>query len=303
MTTDRQSIHELGPTQACRRIGGKLSECGVPVGKVTVQAPPQAASAKRKASGTYTDSLPSELESDSPSAFATYAVEALNRDGRGAGLSNQVRVPLLRALPPPGNLQARVMAEGVVVSWDGPGALAASSLRHVYRVYRAQEDQTATMIQEIPADSNDPRINFTDSEIEWQKTYQYHVDVVTVFSESGKRAVEVEGDDTPIVKVFADDIFPPSVPSGLQAVSSGPGQQRFVDLIWAPVSDVDLAGYNVYRRDDSGSPAKLNREPVRAPAYRDSSVEAGKRYAYAVTAVDSRGNESSHSEEATEAIP
>ena len=55
----------------------------------------------------------------------------------------------------------------------------------------------------------------------------------------------IEGDDTPEVKVFANDVFPPAVPSGLQAVFSGPGQKPFIDLVWAPVSDADLAGYNV----------------------------------------------------------
>jgi fibronectin type 3 domain-containing protein len=89
----------------------------------------------------------------------------------------------------------------------------------------------------------------------------------------------------------------------LQAVSSGPGKQLFIDLIWAPVSDVDLAGYNVYRRTDGGSAVKVNTKPLRVPAYRDNTVDHAKRYAYSVTAADSRGNESAHSEEATETVP
>ena len=48
-------------------------------------------SAKKKPSASYTDRLPAQLESDSPSSFATYAVEVLNSDGRGAGLSNRVK--------------------------------------------------------------------------------------------------------------------------------------------------------------------------------------------------------------------
>lgn len=303
VTTDRQSIHELGPTQICRGIAVKLSQCGVPVGKITVQAPTQPVTTKTKALGLYTDTLPTGVESDSPSAFATYAVEVLNRDSRGAGVSNQVRVSLLRTLPLPTNLQATVMAQGVVIKWNGQAGSAASSVRHMYRLYRSEEGQPPTIVGEIPADTNDSEFTFTDSEIEWQKRYEYHADSVTQFSEPGKKIVEVESDDTPPAKVFADDVFPPSVPSGLQAVSSGPGQQRFVDLIWAPVSDVDLAGYNVYRRNEGEPAAKVNTEPLRAPAYRDRGVEPAKRYAYSVTAVDSRGNESAHSEEATETIP
>jgi len=42
---------------------------------------------------------------------------------------------------------------------------------------------------------------------------------------------------------------------------------------------------------------------VKTPAFRDTNVTAGKMYWYSVTAVDERGNESTHSEQASEAIP
>jgi fibronectin type 3 domain-containing protein len=113
----------------------------------------------------------------------------------------------------------------------------------------------------------------------------------------------VEGDDTSSVKIFAHDVFPPGVPTGLQAVFSGPGQAAFIDLIWTPVSDADLDGYNVYRHVASGSPVQLNAELVKTPAFRDSNVVAGKTYFYSVSAVDQRGNESARSEEASESVP
>ena len=93
------------------------------------------------------------------------------------------------------------------------------------------------------------------------------------------------------------------MPSGLQAVFSGPGQRPFIDLVWAPDTDVDLAGYNVYRREEGTEPVKLNTEPVKTPAYRDSNVVAGEHYLYSVSAVDVRGNESARSEEAGENVP
>jgi len=73
-------------------------------------------------------------------------------------------------------------------------------------------------------------------------------------------------------------------------------------LVWAPVTDVDLDGYNVYRRQE-GSAVKINAEPLKTPAYRDVSVASGKKYLYSVSAVDVRGNESAHSEEAGESVP
>ena len=78
------------------------------------------------------------------------------------------------------------------------------------------------------------------------------------------------------LKVFAHDVFPPAVPAGLQAVFSGAGQAPFIDLIWAPVTDVDLDGYNVYRHEEGATPVKVNAERLKTPAYRDESVEFGE---------------------------
>jgi hypothetical protein len=145
--------------------------------------------------------------------------------------------------------------------------------------------------------------SFLDQTIEWENTYFYRGAVVSVIESARKAAVEVEGDDTPEVKVFAHDVFPPAVPAGLQAVFSGPGQQPFIDLIWAPVTDADLEGYNVYRHEEGEAAVKLNSEPVKIPAFRDTQVVAGKKYSYSVSAVDQRGNESARSEEAGESVP
>jgi len=89
----------------------------------------------------------------------------------------------------------------------------------------------------------------------------------------------------------------------LQAVFSGPGQKPFIDLVWAPVTDIDLGGYNVYRADDGSAPIKLNPAPLKTPAYRDSDVASGKQYIYSVSSVDVRGNESARSEPASETVP
>jgi fibronectin type 3 domain-containing protein len=115
--------------------------------------------------------------------------------------------------------------------------------------------------------------------------------------------VQIEGDDSPVVRVVAHDVFPPSVPAGLQAAYSGEGQKPFIDLIWAPVASADLAGYNIYRSEADGAPVKLNSELVKTPSYRDSAVSSGKTYTYSVSAADVRGNESARSDQASETVP
>src|SRR5208282_3284873 len=105
---------------------------------------------------------------------------------------------------------------------------------------------------------------------------------------------------------IAHDIFPPNVPDGLQAVYSGEGQQPFIDLIWAPVTNADLAGYNVYRSENGVAGEKflkLKSELLKSPSYRDFAVTSGKTYTYAVSAVDVRGNESQRSAETSESVP
>lgn len=327
-TTDRRSVRYLDGTQICRGLEPVLKQCAQPLG--VVASPTNLKTAKKplaKLTASYVDTLPSAIERENSTGFATYAIEALNTAGRGAGLSNQVHVPLVPTLPPFGGFSGEVTAQGVRITWKCPpiGGRRAPGVTYLFRIYRrllssrdetriAQLDVTdcvagpATIIQLSGEASNGQEPNhmvtsFLDQTFEWEKTYYYRGTVVSVMAARGKAPVEVEGDDTPEVKVFADDAFPPAVPTGLQAVFSGPGQQPFIDLVWIPVTDADLAGYNVYRRQSGGFWEKLNSELIKTPAFRDTKVAAGEEYFYSVSAVDLRGNESAHSEEASERVP
>jgi len=220
-------------------------------------------------------------------------------------LSNQVHVPLAETLPAPTEFSAEVRAQGVLLKWSGVllSLPAPNSLRRSYRVYRRTEGSRQEILVGERDAGMERNLSFTDQSFEWEKTYYYRVTTFTVVAQPGRPEVPIEGDDTPEVKVFADDVFPPAVPAGLQAVFSGPGQQAFIDLIWAPVPDADLDGYNIYRHEEGGTPVKVNSELVKMPAYRDMQVASGKKYFYSVSAVDLRGNESARSEEASERVP
>jgi fibronectin type 3 domain-containing protein len=92
------------------------------------------------------------------------------------------------------------------------------------------------------------------------------------------------------------DITPPSAPIGLGAT---PGDSK-VTLSWAPNTESDLGGYNVYRSTTSGTGyTKLNSSLLTSPLYADNSATNGTKYYYVVRAVDTSGNSSGNSNESS----
>lgn len=315
-TTEAQTIRYMGATRICRGLDAVMKECGTPAGESPAPDLSILLAANRQGkvqSATYMDTIPPPEIVPATATF-TYAVEVLNQSQRSAGISNQVSVSAAPTLPPPSEFKARLQADGVELSWDAisPDPDTAQ-LRHLYRIYRREQNGSDIVIANLPMGSTD----FLDHNFIWEKTYQYRADVVTEIANPASNdcsaqdgasttcvaPVSIEGDDTPQIEVFAHDIFPPSVPSGLQAVFSENGAQKFIDLIWSPDSEPDLAGYNIFRRQDGGESAQINSQPVKTPAYRDTNVQSGKKYFYSVSAVDVRGNQSAPSQEATESTP
>jgi fibronectin type 3 domain-containing protein len=82
-----------------------------------------------------------------------------------------------------------------------------------------------------------------------------------------------------------------------------PPPTHSVVLSW-DASTSTVAGYNVYRSTVSGGGfTKLNLSLITTLTYTDTTVQNGTTYFYAATAVDSRGNESVDSTQASPTIP
>jgi len=92
------------------------------------------------------------------------------------------------------------------------------------------------------------------------------------------------------------DVSAPAPPTDLTAT----GGSASIALSWTAGADSDLAGYRVYRSTTSGSGYALisGSSLVTTTTYTDSTVIAGTRYYYVVTAVDTCGNPSTYSNEA-----
>jgi fibronectin type 3 domain-containing protein len=75
-------------------------------------------------------------------------------------------------------------------------------------------------------------------------------------------------------------------------------------LNWQASTSPNVTGYYVYRANGATADySKLVTTPVSGLNYDDATVVAGETYTYAVTAVDSSGQESAYSSPATVTIP
>ena len=200
------------------------------------------------------------------------AVRILSDKDRTAGWSNPVTLSVIPPLAPPASLHQEEVSEGVRLTWQGDAAS--------YRIFRrVNGDEKASPF----AETDHP--TYTDTTIEYQKTYRYSVEAFRVAGD-----VRASSDPTPEVEVTPIDKWPPPVPSGLAVIPS-PGR---AELAWDRSTAPDLAGYNVYRAEGDGPLTKIA-ETREGPSYSDRTVAAGKTYRYAVSAFDQIPNESEKS--------
>lgn len=301
-TTDGELIRKPGTVLVYRRLSTEAS--GQRVADVVLK--PTLKEQQPGVKQTVTDSL-SEIFSGGTAVkvadFVSYTVVAESNSGKNGGPSEEANVPLVPVLPQP-QITLKVLPGGVVISWQN-GATSQDSghfqTSYIYRIMRREEGaKEPVKVGEAPAVGSG--IEFLDSGIEWQKSYEYWVTPVTSWQFEGKRG-EVEGESSSESSILANDTFPPARPSGLQAVSSGQTEQPGIDLTWTPNTDQDLAGYNVYRQLGDQPATKISTDLVKTPSFHDGNVEPEVTYIYSVTAVDLRGNESARSEQAQESIP
>jgi fibronectin type 3 domain-containing protein len=127
---------------------------------------------------------------------------------------------------------------------------------------------------------------YQDKEFSFDQTYRYFVRAVLASTPP------VESEDSETLEIIPRDTFPPSPPPGLTAI----GGSGFIALSWESGGESDLAGYKVWRRGDrKGEFVLLASLTVAESAFQDTMVEKGILYEYAITALDTAGNESRRS--------
>ncbi len=317
VSADRQSGTGHLVSRVCRDISSldstaaKPTACTHPVAEIdpqkTTGAIASAGSSKSNSeiSIQFSDTLPEE-QKGADSQFAVYTIEVRDNQGRSAGLSNSVWVPLV-PMPPVSEFHSQLDARGVFLIWQDEIEIRPSSVQFDYRIYRSEKTsshRTAIPYWRALIHTRDgDRWTGVDTNIEWEKTYSYWVTpVAKVYAANGNLISEIEGEESAPIVVTTHDIFPPAAPEGLLVVVSHIPGTKFVELIWAPNTEKDVAGYNVYRREEGGQMARINSAPITMLSFQDTNVAAGKKYWYCVSAVDLRANESAKSPEIAGAL-
>jgi hypothetical protein len=128
--------------------------------------------------------------------------------------------------------------------------------------------------------------------------------VPTTVAAGGMAAVTVAFSPTSSVPYTASISVTSNAMAGSQVfLVSGRGASHSVSLSWRASTSL-VAGYNIYRSTLPGGPyTKQTPTLVLGTAWRDTSVVAGQRYYYVVTAVDSSGHESGYTNEASDLVP
>jgi predicted small lipoprotein YifL len=201
-----------------------------------------------------------------------YVIRGVARNGRSGPPSVRVQVPLGPLPDAPRALSARNLENAVALDWL-PALATVGARLPAYNVYR-------------PDGPDDPLNRSPLETAAYEHGGAAPGEKVCFAARTIERtgAVPVESALSDPACVTPADVFPPATPQGLAAVTT-PGA---VQLVWDPNSEPDFAGYLVLRAEGADETLHpLTPEPIRDTVYRDASVTAGVRYAYAIVAVDS----------------
>jgi hypothetical protein len=204
------------------------------------------------------------------------AVRTGNHKNRFSEWSNLVAIPMAEPLAQPAGFRVVAVSEGVQVSWRMTPARPGAAVR-VFR--KGPTEQKFTLLTRAEGD------HWIDPGAQYGKRYEYQIQAVLKAGDS-----EAESLMTAAAGLVPEDHFPPAVPSGLTVLASA----ESIELTWERNTEVDLAGYHVYRAVAGGKFERIA-EMLAAPSFNDRKFDAGKRYRYTVSAVDQVGNESAPS--------
>ncbi len=191
-----------------------------------------------------------------------FMVRLQNTKGRYSEWSNVVLRQVMPTVATPAGFAAKPAEGGVGLAWSGPG--------DGWLIYR-----DGVLLAEVK------KAGYLDGSAEVGKSYRYELEA---WATAGTQRAASER--TAEVAVTNTDSFPPMAPRALSVIAS----TNTIELSWDRSLEADFKHYRVWRDGQELAAA------VDVPAYTDRTAESGKKYVYAVSAVDLRGNESPKSQ-------
>ncbi|MGB8952312.1 MAG: hypothetical protein WCC06_06570 [Candidatus Aminicenantales bacterium] len=192
---------------------------------------------------------------------------------------------------PPFQVEAAVFEDRIELKWAAPQENTDRSTPAAvkgYNIYRAEGENMPRLLNSAPVSDT----QHGDKEFLFGRNYRYFIR-----ASASESAPYLESEDSAVIEVLPRDVFAPAPPSGLEAVSS----TGLVTLIWEANREKDIAGYKVWRKEEGRDACVLlTPEPILENTFTDTAVEKGRRYEYAITALDRSGNESQKSEPVVE---
>ncbi|MFQ5670435.1 MAG: fibronectin type III domain-containing protein [Acidobacteriota bacterium] len=192
-------------------------------------------------------------------------------------------------VPRPGGFSAKPAPEGIRLSWTPARPAAGAAIYRTRPPAPFPFDPTAV----VPPGT----AGYTDRLVVDGQTYEYEIRGMV-----GEPPRSRFSDAAGPLRVVMKDLFAPAPPGALNALARPGG----VDLFWQAGEEPDLAGYRVYRREESRHEWTLMTDHlVVTTSWTDLHALPGHRYAYAVTALDVRqpANESARSTEEWATMP
>jgi hypothetical protein len=313
-TTDSLPAPANLSAEVCRETGPSPRTGADPICTVVTRLPVKPGPSQAA------EALPPSLSSG-PVTALHYRIRILNGDSRAAGYTKTTDAPSGTGPSPVQALRATSGRTGAVIEWTpSPSPSVVELIRtHDLPPQQVQAKKAAKAAKTSPLDIGDEEpaeVRLRSADIRTHpnaadpggtvdhtakrgETYLYRAQRIFVVPVDGKN-LKLHSEISQPVTLQNADSFPPSPPAGLAGVPSSSNGHAAIDLSWQPDADIDLAGYNVYRRDADGRFNRVNTAPVTGPAYTDATVAPGTRYIYRVTAVDASGNESAPSTDASE---
>jgi len=245
----------------------------------------------------YTEKINLAPESEDLKNWYYYAVKSYNKKGKSAGYSRTAALFPAIVPQPPSSFTAILSEKGIRLTWSAPKQdVTGKPLQESSITYNLYRGTNANFAPDPPLNGLQPLSTngFTDTTFQFGQPYYYFVRAHMTGTKK-----EQESEASNAILIWPQDTFPPAAPQELNAVSAREGMV----LIWAPNAENDVAGYNIYRSTESGTGyQKINSEHIRETTYTDKDVQAGQKYYYQITAVDSapNPNESARSGEISE---